>query len=379
MSTDTGIAIPDPLALNTLTPQDTSAEEPDGGNLRFRFRGGPRWQGKHSGLLNSITAGPVVSSPFARTSLPTLQTSGAAAIRIIGVCWLSNCTNYMLVGKDCTHAESGKDKMVREGGDSTTASGAGLNKRRGIVHYLLISLALWVGATPIECAIAGEYELTEGSGVPVCEAYRRNFEPRHDSEPMACERQYSPAIPGFAALPWRKLDLKKHFQLYREAEIQLATDVYGGQGAAMSREDAQQVAKDLNGKAQHLQVELFVARIPLFNDGNEVTVLSVRELGCGPIPKPDVKISRLFILNKAMTHIDQRKQQQLEGWNNNATIELFDGTPYLEGYVSDDGWGNLFTASGFLSVATYDDKRFEAVCRINFTPSIANGNKEISK
>jgi len=34
-------------------PQDTSAEEPDGGNPHIRFRGGPR-QGDRPGLLNKI-------------------------------------------------------------------------------------------------------------------------------------------------------------------------------------------------------------------------------------------------------------------------------------------------------------------------------------
>jgi len=33
-------------------PQDTSAEEPDGGNPHIRFRGGPRL-GDRPGLLNS--------------------------------------------------------------------------------------------------------------------------------------------------------------------------------------------------------------------------------------------------------------------------------------------------------------------------------------
>ncbi len=34
-------------------PQDTSAEEPDGGNPHIRFRGGPR-QGDRPGLLNKF-------------------------------------------------------------------------------------------------------------------------------------------------------------------------------------------------------------------------------------------------------------------------------------------------------------------------------------
>jgi molybdopterin/thiamine biosynthesis adenylyltransferase len=39
-------------------PQDTSAEEPDGGNPHIRFRGGPR-QGDRPGLLNKSRIGVV--------------------------------------------------------------------------------------------------------------------------------------------------------------------------------------------------------------------------------------------------------------------------------------------------------------------------------
>ena len=57
-------------------PQDTSAEEPDGGNPHIRFRGGPR-QGDRPGLLNiginqlrSATPHPRVAQPhrYALTS-----------------------------------------------------------------------------------------------------------------------------------------------------------------------------------------------------------------------------------------------------------------------------------------------------------------------
>ncbi len=37
----------------TRNPQDTSAEEPDGGNLHVRFRGGPG-RGDRPGLLNML-------------------------------------------------------------------------------------------------------------------------------------------------------------------------------------------------------------------------------------------------------------------------------------------------------------------------------------
>jgi hypothetical protein len=242
-----------------------------------------------------------------------------------------------------------------------------LSKPSHIILHLSIAFAL--AGVEIPSAVAGEYKLTQGEGVAVCAAYQRNLEPRHDLEPMACERQYDVSIPGFAAVKWRNLSLKEYFQLYREAETQLATHVYGGQGMTLSETSAKEMAEDLRGKAQHLGVELYVARVPLFGRARVVNVLSVRELACGATPKANVRISRLFVLNESMTHIDPREQKLLEGWNNNATIELYEGTPYLEGYAADDNWGTLFTGSGVLSIAKFTKGGFEAVCRISFTPS----------
>ena len=70
-----------------------------------------------------------------------------------------------------------------------------------------------------------------------------------------------------------------------------------------------------------------------------------------------------------MTHIDRKLQDRLEGWNNNATIELFEGEPYIEGYTVDDDWSTLFTRSGSLIVAKYEDGKFTPKCTIQFTPS----------
>jgi hypothetical protein len=47
----------------TERPQDTSAEEPDGGNPHIRFRGGPG-QGNQPGLLNSSSMSRILR--FAR-------------------------------------------------------------------------------------------------------------------------------------------------------------------------------------------------------------------------------------------------------------------------------------------------------------------------
>jgi hypothetical protein len=217
-------------------------------------------------------------------------------------------------------------------------------------------------------AFAGEYTLTEGDGNPVCEAYRRNLEPRHNSEPMACERQYDPAITGFSSPHWKKLDLQKNLQLYREAVIALGTHVYEAQGMALSEEDARAATEQVSARIAHLQVELYAAEMPLFGK-KEVHVLNVRELGCGIDPLPNVKISRLFLLDGKLMHIDKGLQEKLDGWSNNATVELFNGEPYIETYRSDDNWSTLLTGSGALSVWKPNSDGFELQCRIAYTPS----------
>src|ERR1700680_4925440 len=72
--------------------------------------------------------------------------------------------------------------MLRAGRNRASAFYAAIHYRRR--YDLLLVLTLWGIVLPIGKAIAGQYKLIQGSGLPVCEAYRRNFESRHESEPM---------------------------------------------------------------------------------------------------------------------------------------------------------------------------------------------------
>lgn len=231
--------------------------------------------------------------------------------------------------------------------------------------FFLVTLSAtlsWLSGT---VAFAGSYQLTSGEDAPICEAYRRNFEPRHDSEPMACERQYDLTIAGFSSPPWRKLDFKKHFELYKQAEFNLA--INDSDGTVPSEADAREMVRHLDERRNHLATELYVTRLDLFGTGHPVNILSVKERACGIDPKPNMRISRLFVLNDSMTHINRRLQERIEAWSNNATIELFNGEPYIEAYSSDDNWAHLFTSSGTLSIAKFR-AAVEVVCRVKFEP-----------
>jgi len=204
-------------------------------------------------------------------------------------------------------------------------------------------------------AWAGTYQLVSGNGKDVCEAYRRNFEPRHDPEPMACERHYDPGIPEFTKPVWTELNLKKHFDLYRKAQVYLLQNDNSPEGMKLSNAEIREVAENLEPRAKTWHVQLYLARLDLARDGRLFNVLMVTRHGCGPNAFPDDKIttSDLFLLNDSLTDIDHDRQDSTNGWLDHASIELYKGKPYIEAYVADDGWRHLLTGNGILSVHQY--------------------------
>jgi hypothetical protein len=146
------------------------------------------------------------------------------------------------------------------------------------IPFFLVTLSVTLSWLSSGVAYAGSYQLTSGEGAPICEAYRLNFEPRHDSEPMACERKYDPTIAGFSSPSWRKLDFKKHFEPYKQAEFNLA--INDTDGTVPSEADAREMVRHLDERRNHLATELYVTRLDLFGIGHPVNILSVKERAC---------------------------------------------------------------------------------------------------
>lgn len=204
-------------------------------------------------------------------------------------------------------------------------------------------------------ASAGAYQLATGSGKDVCEAYRQNFEPRHDAKPMACERQYDPGIPGFAKPKWTRLKLKEYFDLYKKTQVYLLRNDSSPQGMKLSDKDITKAAENLAPSAATWHVQLYLAKLDLAGDGQLQNVLMIQRGGCGPEAKPTDKttMSDLFFLNDSLTDIEYARQDNMNGWFSHATIETYKGKPYIEVYVPDDGWRDLLTGSGTLRVFKY--------------------------
>ena len=92
------------------------------------------------------------------------------------------------------------------------------------------------------------------------------------------------------------------------------------------------------------------------------------EDGCGPHRLPGTRITRLFILNPAVTDIDTTVPRS---WNDyyNATVELYRGRPYVEFYAADDNWGKLLTGSGELDIMRFTPDGVAKACALSWTPA----------
>ena len=232
-----------------------------------------------------------------------------------------------------------------------------------VTKFAVLLAVLHSGAT-----VAGTYQLTLGQGRDVCEAYRKNLAPHREAVPMACERHYDPALPGFSSPGWQPLDWRSHLELLSRARIYLQE--HNSFARAMQLSDAE-VRRDtpehLRGWAQMNHLELRTADLDLAGDGKRWKVLAMSEDGCGPHPLPGSRITRLFVLNPAGTDIDTGVPKS---WNDyyNATLELYRGRPYVEFYAADDNWGKLLTGSGELDILRFTPGGVAKVCALSWSP-----------
>jgi hypothetical protein len=235
-----------------------------------------------------------------------------------------------------------------------------------------LTLLLVLAALNPATAVAGEYRLVEGQGQDVCEAYRKNLEPRNDPMPMACERDYNPTIAGFSSPQWHKLDIKKHRRLFLRAWIYLQKHNTASQGTKLSDAEIERDARDyLEAVLKSGGVELLTASLDLTGNGKMRKVLALRLQGCGPDQAP-THTTEPFVLDESGSDIARNVP---EDWNlyYNATVELFNGRPYLESYRADDDWGMLLKGTGTLNVLQYTQAGLAQTCSIRWTPAATAG------
>ena len=173
---------------------------------------------------------------------------------------------------------------------------------------------------------------------------------------MACERTYDPKIKGFSSPDWQELDLDRHFTLYKKAMLYSAEHTNSPEGMKLSNGQIEELIADLPSFVRTWKVRLSIASLDIAGNGNEHNVLRVIHAGCGPHAKrTDTSLSSdLYIVNDTLTDLDYPMQERTRGWLSHATVELYEGKPYVEAYLPDDNWGHLLTGSGVLHVLRYE-------------------------
>lgn len=127
-------------------------------------------------------------------------------------------------------------------------------------------------------AFAGNYEIVKGKGVELCEAYARNLNSFHPSQPLTCERKINPASKKFAAPVWDQVDLENNKRLLWNIfrAFNSSTDT-----KSISRltdeEIANRIKRSIKAGSQHL----YRTEIDIDNDGKIETVLLYQNNICG--------------------------------------------------------------------------------------------------
>lgn len=215
-------------------------------------------------------------------------------------------------------------------------------------------------------ALADSYELVEGKGVAVCEAYKTNLNSFAYRYPMACERRINPDFNNFKELEWKELNAWEN----RELIIELTKFIDpGAKSVDVSREFWLRVLKR---DIENGQVRLRVAKVDIDNDGKIETVLKYQYGACS---LAHLYATPILVLDETGKHLDKQKTLPLlqnesmdrtrdpaGGWG----YSMYDVFLYRdEGYF--DKWSNVQTDTGFLHV--YRDKKGQAkeVCTYKYT------------
>jgi len=233
-------------------------------------------------------------------------------------------------------------------------------RRRKHYRALLVMLSSMIGTT----ALAGQYRLLMGRGTDVCDAYRSELQSRNDPVPMACERQHDPKVKDFSSPPWRRLDIERNIDLFRQAWATLQKFNDAPQGTKLSEETIRATAAKLTPQPGD---EIYTVQLDLLGNGRTEKLLALRKDSCGPDQAPGMHQTSLFALDSSGKHIDENVP---DIWNSyyNATLELYKGHVYIEFYEPADNWQSLLTGAGFLDILRYTRTGVERVCRLQWSP-----------
>lgn len=153
----------------------------------------------------------------------------------------------------------------------------------------------------IPVAHGGHYELVEGKGVEVCEAYGKNLNSFGD--PMVCERQINPRLSDFRKPNWAKPSPSQT----RALEFHLAMLVSRALGRPEPKSEAEikvRTEEDAGWPAKRR-----IARVDIDNDGTLETLLKQED---GTCPESRGFSVRIAVLTKDEKHYDLERSKYID-------------------------------------------------------------------
>lgn len=231
------------------------------------------------------------------------------------------------------------------------------------IHLFLFLIMLGV----IQPAIAGDYEIVEGKGVDVCEAYKKNLESfDNGGEPMACNRKINSKFKDFERPKRTKLDVWKYKKLLRKIEVYLGRkNSYGN-----PEKDSTSWESLLKSRIKFGHVRMELARIDINNNGKINNVIYYYNGRCQTTSSYGTPI---VILNNELTDID--KSKTLYVMQNLETIDNLDAGDWAYAMYSIfkyknmayfDRWSDGYDQKGFLRVFKLKNERDTKICTYEY-------------
>ena len=197
-------------------------------------------------------------------------------------------------------------------------------------------------------SFAGRYELIEGKGVEVCEAYGKNLNSFGRPTPMACEREIYSTSKGFKKPEWTKLDVWENRELAKNIELFI-----GNYPRGTPNENTQKWEEGLKDRAESLHMGIAFARINIDNDGKLENVVKYYE---GPCEDARKYATPILVVNSDMRTLDVEKTMQLM---QNPTIRIKNPNPQYGDIISGPptgGWEGIMYDVFFYKDRTYFDR-----------------------
>lgn len=174
-----------------------------------------------------------------------------------------------------------------------------------LTRFFILMPALALTAPP---SLAGRYELLEGKGVEVCEAYQENLNSFKPTLPMVCQRSVNPQLKNFSKPDWQRIDattgvIEKIDEFLWKRDANPIYYVSYFMSPANWRGTREQYAKAkqgyLAGRSGRFVIGHLVGEIDIDNDGTLDDVYLDR--ACGAFG------ALLLVLNSDRTDIDRAK------------------------------------------------------------------------